>query len=104
MQVYSGTAVHEPPQVATSYSLSQNYPNPFNPSTTINYTLKNNVSVTLNVYDVLGREVATLVNGRQSAGQHTAIFNGDRFASGIYIYSLTTSDGFKMVKKMVLMK
>ncbi|MFZ1080333.1 MAG: T9SS type A sorting domain-containing protein [Candidatus Kryptoniota bacterium] len=101
----TGTAVKTNPQVALSYSLSQNYPNPFNPTTKIDYTLKSNVKVTLKVYDVLGREVATLVDGvQQSAGQHYATFNGNDLASGVYMYSLTTSDGFKMVKKMVLMK
>ncbi len=93
-----------PANVPSNYSLSQNYPNPFNPSTKIDYTLKNNVNVTLKVYDILGRCVATLVNERQPAGQHTVAFDGHGFASGIYLYTLTTSDGFRMAKKMALMK
>ena len=105
MLVYTGVVgVNKSPQVAMSYSLSQNYPNPFNPSTMINYTLKSNVYVTLKVYDVLGRNVATLVDARQSAGQHSATFDGSRFASGVYLYSIATSDGFNMVKKMIMMK
>lgn len=106
-QMFTGkaTAVNElPNNVPSSYSLSQNYPNPFNPSTKIDYTLKATGKVTLIVYDVLGREVASLVNGVQSAGKHSATFNADNLASGVYIYSLTTSDGFKLTKKMILMK
>ncbi|HUI30286.1 MAG TPA: T9SS type A sorting domain-containing protein [Candidatus Acidoferrales bacterium] len=106
VQMFTGhvTAVNQTSLGPTSYILSQNYPNPFNPTTKIEYSLKNNVKVTLKVYDVLGREVATLVDAKQSAGQHFVTFNGDRFASGIYLYSLVTSDGFKMTKKMVLLK
>ena len=106
VQMFSktGTAVKPNPSQPSQYSLAKTIPNPFNPSTRINYTLKGNVAVTLKVYDVLGREVATLVNEKESAGTHHATFNGNKFASGIYIYSLSTSDGFKMTKKMVLMK
>lgn len=107
LQMFTGkaTAVNEPPRnVPSSYSLSQNYPNPFNPSTKIDYVLKATGRVSLVVYDVLGRKVVSLVDGVQSAGQHTATFNADNLPSGVYMYSLTTSDGFKFTKKMVLMK
>ncbi len=105
MFVNTATPVIEPPHtLPSSYSLSQNYPNPFNPTTKIDYTLKENGRVTITVYDVLGREVATLVNGVQSAGQHSVTFNASNFASGVYIYSLKTSTGVTITKKMVLMK
>ncbi len=100
----AATAVHGPSNTPATYTLSQNYPNPFNPSTKIDYTLKTNVTVTLRVYDMLGRVVATLVNEKQSKGDHSVTFNADRLSSGVYIYSLATSDGFKMVKKMLLLK
>ncbi len=93
-----------PKAIPESYSLSQNYPNPFNPTTKIDYALKATGKVSVVVYDLLGREVARLVDGVQAAGQHSVTFNASNLASGVYIYSLTTSDGFKMAKKMILMK
>lgn len=105
MFVRTGTPVVEPPHnVPMQYSLSQNYPNPFNPSTKIDYALKETGKVSIIVYDVLGREVTTLVNGVQSAGQHSVTFNANNLPSGVYIYSLTTPDGSRLVKKMILMK
>lgn len=106
VQMFTGTAtaVQEPPHLPSTYSLSQNYPNPFNPSTKIEYTLMNNVKVTLKLYDILGREVATMVDGKQAAGTHFVTFDASKLSSGVYIYSLTTSDGFRMTKKMVLLK
>ncbi|MCL4509897.1 MAG: T9SS type A sorting domain-containing protein [Bacteroidetes bacterium] len=86
-----------------SFFLSQNYPNPFNPSTTISYELSAMSFVSLKVYDVLGREVATLVSSRQSAGAHTVIFNAANLPSGVYFYRLT-APGFVKTEKMVLMQ
>ena len=83
--------------------LDQNYPNPFNPRAIISYNLAVSGHVSLKVYDILGREVATLVNEKQNAGVHLATFDGTRCASGVYFYTLTTPD-FNQVKKMVLMK
>ena len=85
------------------YALSQNYPNPFNPTTTINYQLQKAGTVSLKVYDMLGREVATLVNGNKGPGYYSAIFDASRLSSGTYIYRLNT-DSFTEVKKLVLLK
>ncbi len=85
------------------YELSQNYPNPFNPMTRINYELKEAGFVSLKVYDVMGREVATLVNGRQMAGEQEATFNATGLASGVYFYRLQAGN-FTQTKKMMLVK
>lgn len=94
--------------VANVYALKQNYPNPFNPSTRITYSLAKAGSVTLRVFDILGRQVATLVNGEmQSAGNHFVTFDGSNLrgglASGVYFYRLD-SGSFHDVKKMMLLK
>jgi photosystem II stability/assembly factor-like uncharacterized protein len=86
-----------------TFSLSQNYPNPFNPTTNINYQLKEKGHVNLKVYDVLGKEVANLINETQNAGQYTVTFNGSNLPSGIYIYSLRVNN-FMRNKKMTLIK
>jgi hypothetical protein len=103
------------------YALSQNYPNPFNPTTTINFQLQKAGSVSLKVYDMLGREVATLVSEYKGPGSYSTIFDASRLSSGTYIYRLsvvpsarrdlvqsTSADGqngsFTEVKKLVLLK
>ncbi len=93
----------EPTPIPRLYSLDQNYPNPFNPTTTIRYTVPNTSKVTVKVYNVLGQEVAMLVNIRQSAGTYTVKFDASRFASGVYFYRLTAGS-FSSVKKMMLLK
>ncbi len=89
------------------YELFQNYPNPFNPTTIINYSIgvKNGSSefVSLKVFDLLGREVARLVNQSQSAGSYSVKFNADKLTSGIYFYELKT-DNFNQINKMILEK
>jgi len=86
-----------------SPGLSQNYPNPFNPSTTIRYQLPRSSVVRLSVYDVLGREVYVLVNGKMNAGPHEAVFIAAGCASGVYFYRLQTGD-FVQCRKMLLLK
>jgi hypothetical protein len=87
----------------STFSLSQNFPNPFNPSTVISYQVPTNSIVTLKVYDILGREIETLVNGRETAGTHSVTFDGARLPSGVYFCKLT-APGVSMVKKMLLEK
>jgi hypothetical protein len=85
------------------FALDQNYPNPFNPRTTIHYTLKSRGKVRLAVYDLMGREVAVLVNGIQNAGPQEVVFSGADLASGVYFYRLQTANEV-MTKKMALVK
>jgi hypothetical protein len=90
--------------VPFKYSLDQNYPNPFNPSTAIKFSLPAAENVNLNVYNLLGQRVATLVSNQQfTAGVHTVNFDASRLASGVYFYRLET-DGFTATKKMMLVK
>jgi hypothetical protein len=89
--------------IPSGFKLSQNYPNPFNPSTRISYQIPNAGHVTLKVYDVLGREVSTLINSEQNAGSHEVIFNGTKLSSGIYFFRLQTGN-YTATNKMVLMK
>lgn len=84
-------------------ALAQNYPNPFNPSTTIAFELPGTVSVSLRVYDVLGREVSVLMQGEKPAGRYQVVFNGDGFASGVYFYRLQTGST-SLVRKMLMMR
>jgi hypothetical protein len=96
--------------IAKTYSLEQNYPNPFNPSTNIKYTIAKNNFVTLKVYDILGREIATLVNKSQPPGSYIIPFSGSQLTSGVYFYRLTAVDAngkekvFIEVKRMVVIK
>ncbi len=87
----------------TDYALYQNYPNPFNPTTKIKYEVPKTSVVTLRVYDTLGSEVQTLVNGEQPAGVYEVLFDASRLASGVYFYRLRTN-GFVETKKMILIK
>jgi hypothetical protein len=89
--------------IVDGFQLRQNYPNPFNPATTISFTMGKTANVTLEVYNLLGEKVATLVNGRKSAGEHLVEFEASNFSSGLYFYTLTAGE-FKKTRKMVLMK
>ena len=97
------TAVRTIGQVPNQFQLGQNYPNPFNPSTEISYTIAKAGNVTLKVYNMLGQEVATLVNGFKSASTYKVNFNAANLSSGVYMYTLRTGSNV-VSKKMVLMK
>jgi photosystem II stability/assembly factor-like uncharacterized protein len=98
------TAIAEPSvSPPRSFALAQNYPNPFNPTTAISYQLAAVSAVTLRVYDILGREIATLVDGVQQAGHHSVRWDASLFTSGVYFYQLATDD-FVETKKMLLVK
>ena len=109
-----GVKENQRSQLPLEYSLSQNYPNPFNPSTTINYSIPNvethgHASVVLLVYDILGREVTTLVNQQQKAGNYEVTFDASHLTSGIYFYRLQIyptgrGESFVESKKMILLK
>ncbi|MEK6571791.1 MAG: T9SS type A sorting domain-containing protein, partial [Bacteroidota bacterium] len=89
--------------IPSGFTLSQNYPNPFNPSTQIKFTLPEAGMTSLKVYDMLGREVATLVEESLAAGGYTATFDASKLSSGVYAYVLT-SRGYRLSNKMVLVK
>ena len=89
--------------VPTEYALSQNYPNPFNPSTKINFAIPTTGLVTMKIYDVLGKEVATLVNETKVAGTYSVNFDGTNLSSGVYFYRVEAND-FVAVKRMMLIK
>ncbi len=95
----------------TEFILEQNYPNPFNPSTSINYSIPVSSFISLRIYNVLGKEIATLVNEEKPAGSYEVNFSAEDLTSGIYFYKLQAGDpesssgqGFVETKKMVLMK
>lgn len=89
--------------IPTVYDLAQNFPNPFNPSTTIRYQIPQDGIVTLKIYDILGSEVATLVNEEKLAGKYEVNFNASTLASGVYIYKIQAGS-FINSKKMILLK
>lgn len=91
------------PAVPVVFNLFQNYPDPFNPTTTVTYELPFGGNVTLKIYDILGREVATLVDGKEAAGFHSAILNAGKLASGAYFCRLEAG-AMTAVRKMVLVK
>ena len=99
----TSTAIDNSNSAPLSFRLYQNYPNPFNPSTTIKYSLPKEGIVTLKVYNVLGKEVKTLVNEFENAGVYNVSFNASELPSGIYFYRLI-SGNFTQVKKLILLK
>ena len=90
-------------ELPSKYELDQNFPNPFNPTTNIRYSIVKTSKVTLKVFDILGREVETLVNMVQAPGQYTVTFNAQSLASGIYFYQIN-SGSFTATKKLLLLK
>lgn len=99
----TGTSVRPDAPVVSGYALEQNYPNPFNPTTTIRYRTASAGPVNVTVFDLLGKEVATLVNAPLAAGEHTVQFNAGRLSSGLYFCRLAAGN-VTVTRKMVLMK
>jgi hypothetical protein len=99
----STTSVESNSEVPCSFSLEQNFPNPFNPSTEIGYQLNTTAEVQLIVYNLIGKEIAILVNQVQRAGHHTVTFNANNLASGMY-YAKLQADGKSQIRKMMLTK
>jgi len=97
------TSVEDENISPSAFSLSQNYPNPFNPNTNIRYQIPEFSFITLKVYDVLGNEIANLINGEKPAGEYQVEFDGEGLSSGIYFYQLKFKD-FIQTKKMILLK
>ncbi|UCH64705.1 MAG: T9SS type A sorting domain-containing protein, partial [Ignavibacterium sp.] len=89
--------------IPLEFALEQNFPNPFNPSTVIKYSIPHDGFVTLDVFNLLGEKVASLVNGIQKAGRYEINFDASNLASGIYVYNLK-SGNFSSVRKMLLMR
>jgi type IX secretion system substrate protein len=89
--------------IVQEFKLSQNYPNPFNPSTNIKFSVSTATDVTLDVFNVVGEKIATLINGKVKSGETIATFNGSNHASGVYFYQLTTGD-LVQTRKMLLVK
>jgi hypothetical protein len=101
------TGVEKLPGMPAEFKLSQNYPNPFNPTTKIQFSVPKTAKVSLEVFDVLGRRVATIAEGEKPAGTYEADFNGANLASGIYFCTMTAKSGtetFSKTTKMVLAK
>jgi hypothetical protein len=99
----SPTGVDERESVPAAFGLSQNYPNPFNPATRIEYELSHSAHVTLTVFNMLGQEVATLINGVEQPGHKSVSYNGNKLPSGLYIYHLNAGT-FSDTKRMMLIK
>jgi hypothetical protein len=100
----TNTSVNDKNFIPAKFSLDQNYPNPFNPSTKIKYDLPENSFVSLKVYNIIGKEVASLVNSVVPAGSHEVVFDATGLNSGIYFYTLKTGNNFVQTRKMILMK
>jgi choice-of-anchor B domain-containing protein len=97
------TGINNNNNAPINYSLEQNYPNPFNPSTTIKYSLPKGTHVSLKVYDIVGKEAATLVEGYENAGAHSINFDASRLSSGVYFYTLSTNE-YSETKRMTLVR
>ncbi len=99
----AGTDVAETDRNPGGYRLEQNYPNPFNPSTTVSFVIGNSSFVSLKVFDILGREVAILLDGRMEAGEHSVRWDAASYPSGVYYYRMTAGK-YSETEKMVLVR
>jgi hypothetical protein len=98
---YSNVVEVEVTSVPKAFGLDQNYPNPFNPTTTVAYSVPAESFVTIKVYDVLGKEVASLVSERQKEGHYETSFDGSRLSSGVYVCRMTAAARFSVTKMMI---
>ncbi|MDR9410594.1 MAG: T9SS type A sorting domain-containing protein, partial [Balneolaceae bacterium] len=103
LTVNAATDVEEMADIPEEFGIDQNYPNPFNPSSNIRYAVPQTSHVTIEVYNVTGQLVATLVNETRNAGYHNVTFDGTRLASGLYIYRMQAGN-FVQIKKMMMIK
>ena len=103
VEIYPSAVGDEVNENSKSFELYQNYPNPFNPSTTINYKLPEAGYVSIKIFNTLGKEIKELVNGQQSAGEHSVNFSGEGLASGVYFYTVRAGENYAS-RKMVLTK
>jgi hypothetical protein len=101
--LFAPTAVDPEAPIPDDYFLADNYPNPFNPTTLFKYGLPEDAHVVVEIYDILGRKVQTLVDEDQTAGYHEVSYNGNRMASGMYFFRMQAGD-FNQIKKMMLLK
>jgi hypothetical protein len=103
--MYKGmpVSIENPNEVPAAFALEQNYPNPFNPSTNISYSIPENGKVILEVYNIQGQKVSTLVNEQKSAGSYSVTFDASNLASGVYMYRLVSKNSVQ-VRKMLLIK
>jgi hypothetical protein len=99
----SATKSKEENNEVNEFALLENFPNPFNPTTSIKYRIPEDSFVELRIFDILGREIITLINEKQEAGNHTVQFDASNLPSGIYIYRIV-SGTFTATKKMILLK
>lgn len=103
VKIYNPSAVINTGEIVNGYQLKQNYPNPFNPTTNIKFSIPKEGFVSLKVFDITGKEVATLVNQNMKTGSYSADWNASEMSSGVYIYKITAND-FTSTKKMTLVK
>ncbi len=90
--------------MVSEYSLEQNYPNPFNPTTKISYSIQNDNFVKLVVYNIVGEEIAVLVNKFQTRGNYSVEFNAANLSSGLYLYKIQVGNSYHAVRKMIYLK
>ena len=100
---FTSSEIVEENQIPQQFSLGQNYPNPFNPATTITFSIPHDSKVRLSVFDVLGKEISTMINDNLQAGKHRVVFEADDLPNGVYIYQLNADD-FVEKRKMLLIK
>ncbi|MGV8017909.1 MAG: T9SS type A sorting domain-containing protein [Ignavibacteria bacterium] len=98
------TGINSGNPVISDYALYQNYPNPFNPVTTIKFDISELTNVVVKIYDIRGKEIATIIDEMKSPGSYSVNFDAGRFSSGVYFYKIQTGSGFSSIRKMVLCK